>query len=170
MTIGRFLAGIGALLWYPPENQYLLLKRAPSKDYGAGVWECVTGRVGQGEGFEDALRREIQEETGLQMSLGQVNLAFIIGTTHFYRGETRPEDELLGVVYCCSVDNPETVQISAEHTECCWVTAKEAAALLIETTPGTQWAKRVIARAEVMREHQSPALRAFFQEKGFETG
>ncbi|HEX6387601.1 MAG TPA: NUDIX domain-containing protein, partial [Anaerolineae bacterium] len=59
MSIGRFYGGVAALLYFPPTRQYLLLKRSPAKDYGAGTWECVTGRVDQGEGFEDALRREV---------------------------------------------------------------------------------------------------------------
>ncbi|NJN55210.1 MAG: hypothetical protein HC804_10900, partial [Anaerolineae bacterium] len=49
MSIGRFLGGIAALIWNPTNESYLLLCRADSKDFGAGSWECVTGRVDQGE-------------------------------------------------------------------------------------------------------------------------
>jgi 8-oxo-dGTP diphosphatase len=57
MSIGRFIGGIGALIWSPKVKRYLLLRRSAQRDYGAGAWECVTGRVDQGEGFEQALHR-----------------------------------------------------------------------------------------------------------------
>ncbi len=92
MPIGRFYAGIAALIWVPETKQYLLLRRSTQKDYAQGAWECVTGRVDQGESFEDALRREVREELG-----AEVQLEYILGTTHFYRGDPIPENELVGV-------------------------------------------------------------------------
>jgi hypothetical protein len=44
MAIGRFYAGIAALIWSPETKQYLLLRRSEQKDYARGAWECVTGR------------------------------------------------------------------------------------------------------------------------------
>jgi 8-oxo-dGTP diphosphatase len=85
MTIGRFYAGIAALIWSPETKQYLLLCRSEQKDYARGAWECVTGRVDQGEGFEDALHREVHEELGVE-----VQIEHILGTTHFYRGMGYP--------------------------------------------------------------------------------
>ena len=64
MTIGRFYAGIAALIRSTETNQYLLLRRSEQKDYAPGAWECVTGRVDQGEGFDDALRREVAGRIG----------------------------------------------------------------------------------------------------------
>ena len=32
MSIGRFCAGIAALLWSPPNGKYLLLKRSEDRD------------------------------------------------------------------------------------------------------------------------------------------
>jgi 8-oxo-dGTP diphosphatase len=81
MSIGRFYAGIAAVIWSSQTGQYLLLRRSDEKDYGPGIWECVTGRVDQGEGFEDALHREVREELGVS-----VQVEYILGTTHFYRG------------------------------------------------------------------------------------
>ena len=50
--IGTFYAGIGALVWHPKSDTYLLLKRSMAKDFAAGAWECVTGRVDQGRDSE----------------------------------------------------------------------------------------------------------------------
>jgi len=97
MPIGRFYAGIAAVIRSPRTNQYLLLQRSEHKDYAPGAWECVTGRVDQGEGFEDALHREVREELGVR-----VQVEYILGTTHFQRGAPIPENELVGVIYMCA--------------------------------------------------------------------
>lgn len=165
MSIGRFLGGVGALIWNPDANRYLLLRRAASKDFSAGVWECVTGRVDQGEGFMAALRREVQEELGVS-----AQPLFFLGTTHFYRGAALPENELIGVVFVCTVADPGAVQISDEHEESRWVTAQEAAALLTAGDPSTRWTRRVIDRAEAVRRRLTPELLAFYRENSFSLG
>lgn len=127
-TIGRFICGIAALIFDPVTERYLLLRRAADKDAGAGEWECVTGRVDQGESFEAAVHREVREEIG-----ATVRIEFIIGTTHFYRGEAKPENELLGVKYFCTLTDAESVQMSVEHSEVRWMTADEIYAMLPES-------------------------------------
>ena len=165
MPIGRFYAGIAALVWSPRSKQYLLLQRSPLKDFARGVWECVTGRVDQGEGFEDALRREVLEALGVE-----VQIESILGTTHFYRGTSDPENELVGVVYLCSLDDPATIHIGAEHSEYRWLSADQAIDLLSAADPSTQWAKRVIQRAESIRPMLPDHLVSFQARSGFELG
>lgn len=165
MNVGRFIAGVGALASSATSGAYLLLRRSDEKDYAAGVWECVTGRVNQGEGFEDAVRRELLEEIGVA-----ARLDFIIGTTHFYRGEALPQNELLGVVYACTIEDPGKIRLSAEHTQCRWVTADSAEQLLTATDPSTQWTKRVIRRAEQLRGALPAIWSASVLGSGFELG
>ncbi len=165
MSIGSFYAGIAALIWSPAIEQYLLLRRSERKDYGRGIWECITGRVDQGEGFEDALRREVREELGVD-----VQVEHILGTTHFYRGAPTPDNELVGVVYLCSLQDPTSIHISAEHADCRWLSAGEALALLSASDPSTQWARRVIERAEIIRPLLPKRLVSFQRQAGFEFG
>ena len=165
MNIGRFLAGIAALVWYPPTNEYLLLRRSAEKDFADGVWECVTGRVDQGEGFEEALHREVWEEIGVK-----VKIAFFVGTTHFFRGESKPENELVGVIFACIIEDPDAIQISQEHDVYRWVTAVQAHTLLTTDDPATQWTRRVIDRAEMIRQAIPAALLDLNQRNGFELG
>jgi 8-oxo-dGTP pyrophosphatase MutT (NUDIX family) len=154
MSIGRFYAGICALL-RSPSGKYLLVKRSADKDFGAGGWECVTGRVDQGEGFREAVRREIYEETGLR----DIQIDFMVDTVHFYRGEPSPKNELIGVSFCCSTDRPDAVQLSAEHSEGHWLTPDEVEALL----PKDTWIVDLIRRAEILRELASEELLAFYR-------
>ncbi|GAB4572999.1 MAG: hypothetical protein Kow0077_14020 [Anaerolineae bacterium] len=162
--VGRFLAGVGALIWDPGTGKYLLLRRAGDKDFGAGNWECVTGRVDQGESFEQALHREVQEEVGLR-----VRVEFLIGTTHFYRGAASPENELLGVVYGCTCVEREPVQLSVEHDAYRWVSAEEGLALLRPERLPEMWLRDILRRAEITRTRLHPSLRAFHRFNGFET-
>lgn len=160
--IGRFIAGIGALIRDSDSGKYLFLRRSDAKDFGAGAWECVTGRVDQGESFEQALRREVWEELNREIAI-----EFIIGTTHFYRGAPAPENELLGVIYHCSLTDGADVEISHEHQEMVWLSPDEARAQFV-AAPENGWLLRALEWGVVMRAQLPAGLRATFQARGFE--
>ena len=163
MTVGRFSAMVGALLWRPADGKYLVLKRADDKDFASGVWECVTGRVDQGEGFTDAVHREVREELGVEVALD-----FIVGTAHFYRGEARPKNEMVGVQYCCSVQDPEAITVSAEHSAHRWVSAEEAEEMFGSSQSPSHWLWKVIRRAEALRALMGSQALGFYRTEGFE--
>ncbi len=142
MPVGRFLGGVGALVFDPATEKYLLLKRSAATDVGAGRWECVAGRLEQGEGFEEALHREVREEIG-----ARVQIEFLLSTTHFYRGEPKPENELIGVIYSCTLDGDQKLQCSDEHSEMRWMSREEIAAFL----PPDHWLRAAVERAEWLR-------------------
>lgn len=160
MSIGRFLAGVGALI--KVDDKYLLLQRSAEKDFAAGMWECVTGRVDQGEAFDEAVLREVREELGVE-----ARIEFIIGTTHFYRGEPVPEKELLGVVYACSISDSGEIRLSGEHTQFKWMHADEALRLLTDSDPTTSWIRQLIQRAERIREMLPQPLLDYYRQVGF---
>jgi 8-oxo-dGTP diphosphatase len=159
---GQFLAGIAALLWHRATDRYLVLRRAADKDFSAGVWECVTGRVEQGESFEAALHREIREETGTT-----AQIEFFVGTSHFYRGEPIAANELLGLAYCCSIADPDAVRLCAEHSEMRWLSAAQALDLLTAPDPSTQWSRRLIEHATWLNANVPEALRHQARQHGF---
>ena len=159
MAVGRFLAMVGVLVWRQTDGKYLLLQRSGAKDFAAGQWECVTGRLEQGESFLQAVRREAFEELGLE-----VHIEFVLGTTHFYRGEELPENEMIGVHYGCSIQDATRMQLSDEHCASQWVTAEQAAALF----PARHWLRALIARAEVVRGLMPQELLQFYRNDGFE--
>lgn len=147
---GHFLVGIAALI-RDPDNRYLLLRRSEERDHGGGVWECVTGRVNQGESIEAALHREVAEETGLT-----VRLEGIIGLSHFFRGEERAENELQGVVFDCLVEDASALAPSAEHSEHRWLSAGDALVFLTASDNATRWFRNTIERAEALRTIRPP--------------
>jgi 8-oxo-dGTP pyrophosphatase MutT (NUDIX family) len=107
----------------------------------------------------------VYEELGVS-----VQIEYILGTTHFYRGTSSPENELVGVIYLCSLANPASIHISVEHSEYRWLAAEQAFDLLAATDSGTQWARRVLQRAEVIRPIVPKNLVNFQRETGFELG
>jgi 8-oxo-dGTP diphosphatase len=163
--VGQFLGGIAALIFDPETERYLLVKRSSEKDFGAGTWECVTGRLDQGEGFEEALYREVREEVGLE-----VRASFIIGTTHFYRGEERPENELVGVVYCCKLVGETAVRLSAEHSQYRWATLADVQELKESDSRSEWWLLRVMERADHLRKLLPGEIVAFQEASSFELG
>jgi len=159
MSVGRFLGMVGALIWRSSDGRYLILRRSTEKDYAAGIWECITGRVDQGEGFQDALRREVLEELGVE-----IQVDFIIGTMHFYRGESIPENEMIGIVYCCTIVDDQQIRIGWEHDQYRWLNLDEAQ----EYFPEDYWLLEIIKRGEQMRELMSPQQLILNRERGFE--
>ena len=142
MGVGRFIAMVGMLVWRRSDGRYLLVRRSASRDFAPGEWETGSGRLEQGEGFLQALRRECLEELGLD-----VRIECILGVTHFYRGAADPENEMVGVSFGCSVGDASGLSLSDEHSEHRWVTAEGAAAFL----PQGHWLTELIARADEFR-------------------
>ena len=155
----HFQAGIGALIRRADTKEYLLLQRSAAKDVGAGHWECVTGRVDQGESFETTLHREVREELGIN-----VMIDFIVKTSHFYRGEPIVENELLSVIYACTIDNPDDIVTSSEHSKSRWTSAAEIYHFLDES----HWLTLTVQRAEAIYAHMPSVLLDYFHEHGYE--
>jgi 8-oxo-dGTP pyrophosphatase MutT (NUDIX family) len=57
-------------------------ERWRKKDFSPDIWEYPTGRMHQFETPEEGLRREILEETGLE-----IDIVKLINTFHIFRGE-----------------------------------------------------------------------------------
>ena len=148
---------VGMLVWRRTDGRYLLLRRSDARDFAPGQWETGSGRLEQGEGFMEALRRESREELGLE-----VRVEFVLGVTHYYRGEATPDNEMVGVSFGCSMDDASGLSISDEHSEHRWVTADEAVAFL----PPGHWLSALIARAETFRRLMPEGLRRLHWEDG----
>ena len=133
---------VGMLVWRRSDDRYLLLRRSASKDFAPGEWETGSGRLEQGEGFLEALRRECLEELNLE-----VRVECMLGVTHFYRGASDPRNEMVGVSFGCSVADTSGFSLSEEHSEHRWVTAEEAE----ELVPPGYWLSTLLARAEAFR-------------------
>ena len=58
------------------DNKYLLIKRSPEKYKGTnGSWDIVGGRIDPGSTLIDNLRREVREETQLEITSEPILIA-----------------------------------------------------------------------------------------------
>ena len=93
-------------------NKLLILKRAEDDPVNPKMWSFQGGKVEQGETLEEALRRELNEETGLEGVVQDL----IYATTIFLK-----ERQLILLHYLVDVTKTN-VTLSNEHSDYMWVT------------------------------------------------
>ncbi|MET3697075.1 8-oxo-dGTP diphosphatase [Bacillus oleivorans] len=103
------------------EGKVLLVKRAEEEEVGGGTWECASGKIEFGEDLETALVREVQEETGLRVTVERILYA-----TTFHPNPTK---QVVMLSYLCS-SNSKIVTLSKEHTDSRWCSKDEMNLLL----------------------------------------
>ena len=60
------------ILLRDPDRRYLLLRRSAASKNNAGLWELPGGKLDSNEAFDQALVREVGEETGLEIEIERV--------------------------------------------------------------------------------------------------
>ena len=95
---------------------FLLLKRIPKK---GGFWQPITGNIQEGETFEKAAYREIQEETGISNVLRLIDTGY---SFDFFDDNRWQHERVFGA----ETEERVPVALSHEHTEFKWVTKEEA--------------------------------------------
>jgi 8-oxo-dGTP diphosphatase len=114
-------------------GRILLLQRSARATHFPSAWELPGGRPETGEDIETALRREIREETGLEISLRKV-----MGATDFRIGGRR----IVCLVFSGTCRR-QKVKLSEEHDTFNWVDPQELAnyRLAEHFQPITGWKK-----------------------------
>jgi 8-oxo-dGTP diphosphatase len=108
------------------EGRQLLLRRSSECRLFVGAWEWPGGKVEAGEDVDTAVRREVREETGLDVALTGVAGAYEV---------VLPERRV--AILCfegTAAAAAGEVRLSHEHDRFAWVTAAEVAAY--ELVPG----------------------------------
>ena len=128
----RPVVGVGGVV--VQDNRALIVKRAhePRK----GEWSLPGGLVELGETLVDALRRELKEETGLEVDVGEVVEVF----DRVHRADGRIQYHFVIVDYLCRPTGG-TLCAADDAEDVAWVTADE-----IERYGVNEFAARVIRR------------------------
>jgi len=112
----------GALLFLKRNNQ-------PAK----GEWWFPGGRIWEGESLEEALRREVKEETGLDVSSYKLINVY---------SRVFPERHDVAIAYLCNCKKGK-VKLNSEHSEyrLFKILPSGLHAYLVETIRDSQWEK-----------------------------
>lgn len=100
------------------DGKILVLKRSGDDDHKPGVWETAGGGMDHEETPQESLQREILEETGLTVKIGQ---PFNVFTFKKDTGEFK-----VGITFLCEHVGGE-VKLSHEHSDFRWIDPKEFA-------------------------------------------
>ena len=114
-------------------NKILLLKLRSISAHDAGKWEIPGGKVKKNEFFDDALRREYMEETGLEIEIDSLYNAIQKNFTACKTGESIKSIQLIMKVST----NTDEIVISDEHAMYGWFTKDEIRKMIAdnELTP-----------------------------------
>ena len=110
--------GVGAVVLCVEgsEVRVCLVRRAKAPN--KGQWSLPGGRVEWGESLKDALRREVQEETNLQVVIGNlIDLVEVVADGYHY----------VVADYLCTLDSELEQQLRPgdDAADACWVRAEQ---------------------------------------------
>jgi len=114
------LLSVGAVV-EDEKGKVLLVKHAPGRGgFWQGKWVCPGGRLELGEGIEEGVKREVKEETGLEVEL----LRPLVPLERIVNGNGRVE---LHVIYLDFLARPlgGKVKPGGDMRECLWVEKRD---------------------------------------------
>lgn len=117
-----------AVVFKPGSEMFLTMQRPSDRSMYEGPWDLPGGKADYGEDHLTAIRREICEESGLDVSVPQVRCLDTFmneerGIYYIFAG------------YSCQAEHVD-VQLSAEHLAYQWVSAEDF--LRLPSTPFLQ--------------------------------
>ena len=110
------------------EGKVLLLKIRKKSSHDAGRWEIPGGKVKKCEYFDNALKREYLEETGLEVDVDSLLSVVRRDYTACKTGEDVKSIQLIMKVTCKS----DEVTISEEHDDYGWFTYGQVEEMISE--------------------------------------
>lgn len=100
------------------EGKILLIRE--SSNYKGGTqpnkFDVIGGRISPGEKFEEALKREVKEETGLEVEIGMP----------FFVNEARPivkgeKWQIIRIFFRCTTNTGSEIILGEDHDEFKWI-------------------------------------------------
>jgi 8-oxo-dGTP diphosphatase len=117
MAEAQFWIGVHGVI--ADRGKILVLQRAPSMTYKPGAWDLPGGHLAADETFEECLKREVAEETGLEIAIDRM------------LGANKAPGPYVQLFYAVRpAGTPRIVMLRAhEHSQWKWATVGELGAL-----------------------------------------
>lgn len=119
---------VGAVVQH--DGKVLLLQR-PADDFMGGIWELPSGKVDDGEALDQALIREVKEESGLDVTV----IRSYLGEFDYQSGSGKKSRQFNFTVEVVNSDK----MVLAEHDAYTWIK-------LTEEPPVTEAVQEVLRR------------------------
>ena len=108
------------------DEKILLLKLRSNSAHDKGKWEIPGGKIKKGEFFDEALKREYLEETGLNINIISLKKAI---QNDYVACKTNEKIKSIQLIMNVTVDSMD-VKISEEHDEYRWFSKNELKKLI----------------------------------------
>lgn len=100
------------------EDKFLVLKRPEDDEDMPGVWEFPSGNAETGENLQDALIREVWEETGVELDRKSLKIVSL------QQYESEKSDYIkcsVQINFVANLKEMPSIILSEEHTDYKWV-------------------------------------------------
>ncbi|HXG47778.1 MAG TPA: NUDIX domain-containing protein [Methylomirabilota bacterium] len=108
---------VGGLIW-GPDGCVLMIRTHK----WSNLWGIPGGKIKFGESSEEALRRELKEETNLDVA----DIRFVLVQDCIHSKEFYRDEHFVLLNYVCRCEGPAEVRLNDEAIEFRWVTVEEA--------------------------------------------
>ncbi|MBQ3695528.1 MAG: NUDIX domain-containing protein [Alphaproteobacteria bacterium] len=103
------------------KERFLIVKRSQTDDFLPGCWEFPGGGVERSETIIDALKRELKEEIGLDITGAHPRL---MGVSEEFMDEDKTE-RYLQLNYKINLEKEPQISLSQEHVAFDWADAQD---------------------------------------------
>lgn len=137
--MAEFGVATKAIIYNTGSKKYLVLKKSDVEEINPDTFDMPGGRIDYGEKLEDAVAREVKEETNLDIVAQQVFNAWT-----FVKKDK--DFQLTGIDFLCTTTQGD-VELSEEHSEFEWRDAME----IFNDKKYPDWLRKTIEKAEKIR-------------------
>lgn len=113
---GKDYVGLGVGAVIVRDGKVLMLLRSDACRNNRGLWTIPGGMMELSEGLEDAVRREVREETGLHVTC----VEFLCTSDRFFDGE-----HWVSILYHCMTEGEPSNTEPEKHRQIAWQNLEE---------------------------------------------
>lgn len=103
--------------------EWLALRNNPDPKHGGDRWYVVTGNVEAEESLEQAAKREVWEETGIDLA----NQLIPLHISYTYQSDLHPGVNFEEHGFLLITDSPKEIVLNEEHIDSTWLDLDEFA-------------------------------------------